>query len=330
MMQFGIETETLHLWFQNKRMDAFGFIDKAVEFGYDGIVFNIIEKKNQTDGLATLGVDTPENLAKIRDKLRENNLYVEIDTRGTGYEHLCHVLDIAEFLGANRVRTFIMGDPSSYSHGNLGGSFCLDDLKSGIEELKLIAPVLEKKRIFLAVENHENETAADMNWIVEQVNSPWIGLLYDPGNFMNAWQDPVEAVKVCAPHILGTHLRDAAVIMDGDQPVVTAMLPGRGSIDLKGVIRELVKNTTLQRFNIESSYLYTGKFKRPAGTGGCSEFTGTFKVIDPPMPADEVRPLDYYLYEGDRLEEQMELQMENMRMAGKYMKDLFEQVIAEE
>ena len=36
MLKLGLDTESLHLWLQNKRMDIFGFIEKAHEFGLDG------------------------------------------------------------------------------------------------------------------------------------------------------------------------------------------------------------------------------------------------------------------------------------------------------
>lgn len=328
MIKFGIETETMHLWFQNKRLDALGFIDKAVECGYDGIVFNVIEKKNQTDGLATLGFDTEENLSVIRDKLREHNLYVELDTRGTGYDHLCHILDVAEFLGAERVRTFIIGTQSAYNYGSLGGKFNIEDLRSGIEDLKKIAPELKRRRIFLGVENHELETAQELRQIIEEIGSPWIGILYDPGNFMNAWQDPVEAAKIAAPYIFGTHMKDNVVCLDRGEHVITGAVPGSGNIDLESVVRVLLEQTSIQRMNIEICYPYTSVFQRPAGTGGCSEHTGTFAVEEPPLPVEEVNPKDYYLYDGKLLDELLEKQFDNMRFSLAYFKELCQKVSA--
>ena len=321
MMKFGIETETLHLWFQNKRIDVFQFIEKAAEFGYDGVVLNIIEKKNQTEGLGALGRDDPDHLIRVRDLLREKNLYVELDTRGTDYQHLCHVLDIAELLGAEQVRTFIMGG-TSYSHGNLGGTFNREDLRNGIEELKQIAPELARRRVRLAVENHELETSDDLRWIMEEINSPWIGLLYDPGNFMNAWEEPARAARALSSYIFGTHMKDNVVCMDGQEPVITGARLGQGSIDLERVVRILMENTRLQRMNIELCDPYTSVFQRPAGAGGSSALEGTFAVRSAPLPAQEVRPKDYYLYEGPLLEELLAQQMENMKSAAEFFRNL--------
>jgi len=323
MMKFGIETETVHLWFQNKRIDVFGFLEKAAEFGYDGVVLNIIEKKNQTEGLGAIGKDDPEHLARVRDMLRQKNLYVELDTRGTDFQHLCHVLDIAELLGAQQIRTFIMGG-GSYSHGNLGGAFSKEDLAHGIEDLKQIVPELAKRRIRLAVENHELETSSDLKWMLEEIHSPWVGILYDPGNYMNAWEDPVHAAEVLCPYIFGTHMKDNVVCMDGEEAVITGARPGSGSIDLQQVVNILMRDSQIQRMNIEICCPYTSVFQRPAGTGGASAFEGTFQICPAPLPVQEVRPKDYYLYEGPLLEELLEQQMKNMEDALRYFKGLCE------
>ena len=48
MLKLGLETESLHLWLQHKRMDIFGFIEKAHELGLDGVQINIIKDYNLT------------------------------------------------------------------------------------------------------------------------------------------------------------------------------------------------------------------------------------------------------------------------------------------
>ena len=46
MIKIGLDTESLHLWFQNKRMDIFGFIEKTHELGFDGVMINILKDYN--------------------------------------------------------------------------------------------------------------------------------------------------------------------------------------------------------------------------------------------------------------------------------------------
>ena len=37
MLRIGVESESLHLWFQNGRMDIFEFVEKAHELGFEGV-----------------------------------------------------------------------------------------------------------------------------------------------------------------------------------------------------------------------------------------------------------------------------------------------------
>ena len=71
MLKFGLETECCHLSFQNKRMDIFQFIDFAADTGFDGVVINVIEKRNLQEGLGALGKDDPEHITKVAQKIKE-------------------------------------------------------------------------------------------------------------------------------------------------------------------------------------------------------------------------------------------------------------------
>ena len=65
MLKIGLDTESLHLWFQNKRMDIFGFIETAHEFGLDGVMINIISDYGLDPEWGTLESNDPEHLAKV-------------------------------------------------------------------------------------------------------------------------------------------------------------------------------------------------------------------------------------------------------------------------
>ena len=43
MLKLGLETESLHLWVQNGRMDIFDVIEKAHELGLDGVQINVVK-----------------------------------------------------------------------------------------------------------------------------------------------------------------------------------------------------------------------------------------------------------------------------------------------
>ena len=56
MLKLGLETESLHLWLQHKRMDIFGFIEKAHELGLDGVQTCALPISEKVVSLVSQGV----------------------------------------------------------------------------------------------------------------------------------------------------------------------------------------------------------------------------------------------------------------------------------
>ncbi len=324
MMKFGIETESMHLWFQNRKMDIYQFIDTAKECGYDGVVINTVRKKNQTKGLGALGRDDMEHVRKVGAYIRKKQMYVELDTRGTSFSHLKHMLLVADAIGAEILRTYLKS--GSYSFGNLVGAFSKDELEAGAHDLQQIIPELEKHRIHLAIENHELETMDEIAAIVRRINSPWLGVLFDFGNPMNVWEEPIEGLKKAIPYMVSTHVKDNIVIKQEGLPMVSGCPLGEGKIPLKEMFQIVYRSSTMNRLNLEMCHPYASCFQRPLGTGGVHELRGAFEVGKPLIPDHVAKPLDYYLYEGDRLEEYLDMQLREMKASLAYMKKLWKQV----
>lgn len=73
MLKIGLDTESLHLWFQNKRMDIFGFIEKAHQLGFDGVMINILKDYNLGSGMGHTGKQrsgTPEKSPPASGKIQ--------------------------------------------------------------------------------------------------------------------------------------------------------------------------------------------------------------------------------------------------------------------
>ena len=62
--------------------------------------------------------------------------------------------------------------------------------------------------IKLAVENHIDFTADEILQLLESVDSPYLGLNFDTGNFLRLLDDPIEGARKLAPHVLATHVKD--------------------------------------------------------------------------------------------------------------------------
>lgn len=341
MLKLGIETESLHLLFQNKRMDIFGFIEKAHELGLDGVQINIIKDYNLDENWGALGSNDIEHLTKVKELIIKYGMYVEIDMRSLEYNRVEEVLKVASFLGADIVRSYIpiiplknddnlmLGSEGAYDFAKIRYDFdpkCYDE---GIEMIKKLIPLLKKYRVKLALENHEYETSEELVRVVKEINSPWVGLHFDFGNSMMAWEEPVQAAKNMAPYTFTTHFKDHIIIEDKDEKyghVVCGVPAGTGNIDLKKCFEIMMEKSSLKRINLETCYPYCAQFKRSPGAGGVEKVgEGAFKVEKAPYDYNVIRPLQYYYpheISNELLEKMIQDQIAGIEVSVNYLKKL--------
>ncbi len=87
--------------------------------------------------------------------------------------------------------------------------------KKMLDRLATIAEIFTSQGITLALETGQ-ETASSLNNFLAGVNLPGIGVNFDPGNMILYGKgDPIDALKMLAPHILQIHIKDA---LPTDQP----------------------------------------------------------------------------------------------------------------
>lgn len=340
MIKIGLDTESMHLWFQNRKMDVFGFIETAHEFGLDGVMINLIKDYNLDPEWGTLENNRPEHLEKVKQLLQKYNMYAELATKGLEYDHLLKVIKVADAIGADIIRTYIpitlncredrkTGGEGKYDLGKIRLDFDPEVFDDAVVSLKKMIPVLKKYRIKLALENHEYETSDELVSVMKQINSPWIGLHYDFGNAMMVWEEPVEAARKMAPYTLTTHFKDHIVIPcpeDKYQYVVCGVPAGTGNIDLKECLDIMMEDSALTRINVEMCYPYCAQFKRSKGTGGVQEVgEGCFKVEAPLYDPEVMKPGQYYYPQEvseTLLEELLAKQKEGARQSAEYAKKL--------
>jgi sugar phosphate isomerase/epimerase len=87
-----------------------------------------------------------------------------------------------------------------------------------VRVLKSLLPFAEKHHVVLTMENHYKdnywqypEFAQKMDVfieIVEQIDSPWFGVNYDPSNTILAGEDPIVLLKKIKHHVVSVHASD--------------------------------------------------------------------------------------------------------------------------
>ncbi len=76
------------------------------------------------------------------------------------------------------------------------------------EWLKEAVKVAEEYDVKLAVENHIDYTADECVELLDRVDSPYLGLNLDTGNFLRLLDDPVDGAAKLADRVLATHIKD--------------------------------------------------------------------------------------------------------------------------
>lgn len=63
----------------------------------------------------------------------------------------------------------------------------------------------------IAVENHIDFTADEILQLLEAVDSPYLGLNFDTGNFLRLLDDPIKGMEKLAKYTLATHVKDLKI-----------------------------------------------------------------------------------------------------------------------
>ena len=289
-MQLGLETESMHLWFQNARMDIFSFIELAHSLNLDGVVINIIKDYGLNPNWGCLGSNEEEHLRKVRGLLDKYNMYCEIDSKGFELGKFEQIARVARILDACIIRSYVplsgkktssLASKGAFDDSKIDGDFDKADFLSSAEQIKALLPLLEANNLRLAIENHEYQTSEDLLELLSLVGSERVGFLFDFGNSMMAYEEPVKACYNMASKVISTHCKDHVIMKEEDAFYVCGVPIGQGFVDVKACI-DILKAKGLGRINIEMCFPYCSSFKRKKGTGGVSELgQGAFRVRDP-------------------------------------------------
>jgi sugar phosphate isomerase/epimerase len=155
----------------------------------------------------------------------------------------------AAMIGAKCVRTVILPG-RRYEFFDSAEQFRQYDQQAR-KSVELAAPVVERHRVRLAIENHKDHRIPERIDLLKQISSEWVGACVDVGNSLALLEDPMETVEAYAPWACSVHLKDHAV-REYHEGFLLADVPlGQGFLDLKKMMNILRKAKPEIPFTLE-------------------------------------------------------------------------------
>ena len=224
--------------------DVFAYMEEMAARGFTGVNISA-----NGPGFRDLCGTTNDHLRLVRGAAERLGLRVELDTSDTGVEHMTRMIEVAAMCGADTLRTYTRYDAP-----------LTDVVQWTKHDLREIAPVAERHRVLVVLENHEDFTGPVLAEILATVDHPWVRALYDYGNSQMVGEDPFVALEAMAPFIARVHAKDHVLLHSRDGVVVQGVPFGSGRLDVRGTTDRLY-DAGVRRFCFENVWAYRAQLK---------------------------------------------------------------------
>lgn len=226
--------------------DVFAYMEEMVARGFTGVNISA-----NGPGFRDLCGTSNDHLRLVRGAAERLGLRLELDTSGTGVEHMTRMIEVAAMCGADTLRTYTKYDAP------------LDEvIRWTKHDLREIAPIAERHRVLVVLENHEDFTGPVLADILTAVDHPWVRALYDYGNSQMVGEDPFAALDAMAPFIARVHAKDHVLLHGKDGVVVQGVPFGSGRLDVLGTTDRLYA-AGVRRFCFENVWAYRAPLTTP-------------------------------------------------------------------
>ena len=212
-MKVGIDSYCYHRFFgevypQQRRPDRSmtveDFIRRAQELRVDGVSL-------ESCFLPSRDAEYLQNLAQMLDSYGMERVYawghpdgLEGGTNVQAYEEMTGSFESARAIGAKVMRV-------------VGSSLRFRDQPHAPQLERLAGMFRDAVRIAadygirMAVENHIDFTSSEMVQLLDAVDSVYLGINFDTGNFVRLLDDPIQGMDKLAERVYATHIKDLKI-----------------------------------------------------------------------------------------------------------------------
>lgn len=170
------------------------------------------------------------------------------DKWGTAEEHLALGLRMARALGSPVLRVILGVDHDRATEGGIEARIA--DMVKVLQAGRARALDAGVK---IAVENHAGDMQAwELVTLIEAAGCDFVGANLDSGNATWTMEDPLESLRLLAPYVVCTSLRDSMVWETERGAMVQWTAMGEGCVDWKTWFAEFAKKCPTVPVNIET------------------------------------------------------------------------------
>jgi len=212
-MKIGIDSYCYHRFFGEvypqqspppRQMTLEGFIERAHELQVDGVSL-------ESCFIPRFDRDYLLSIKDILDRYGMDRVYawghpdgLEAGRNERAYQEMIASFERARNIGAPVIR--VVGSSLMFRH---------EPHEPQIERLSRMfgdaVKIAADYGIKMAVENHIDFTADEMLRLLSNVNSPYLGMNFDTGNFLRLLDDPIKGMEKLAKRVYATHIKDLKV-----------------------------------------------------------------------------------------------------------------------
>jgi 3-oxoisoapionate decarboxylase len=260
-MKVGIDSYCFHRFFgevypqqtrPEKNMTLEDFLEYAGSLGVDGVslescFFASFESSYLADVRARLDAS---GLDRVYAWGHPDGL--EGGTNEEAYREMIRSLDYAQAIGAKVMR--VVGSSLRFRNEPHGPQ--LERLTRMFREA---APIAEEYGIRMAVENHIDFNGQEMLALLRSVDSPFLGINFDTGNFVRLLDDPLRAMDELAPYTYATHIKDLKIqrgVAASEWYFFSSTPVGDGVVDNAKLIRKLARAGFDGVLAVETDFLH--------------------------------------------------------------------------
>jgi sugar phosphate isomerase/epimerase len=117
------------------------------------------------------------------------------------YDEMVRMIPYAKAIGADVMR--VVGSSLMFRHEPHG-----PQIEALVKMFKKAVPVAKDHGVKMAVENHIDFTSDEILQLLQEVDSEYLGLNFDTGNFLRLLDNPVAGMEKLAPFVYATHVKD--------------------------------------------------------------------------------------------------------------------------